>query len=573
VTFKSFNSIWIPACVVLAACNGAPEATTGVRADRVFINAVVYTVNAAQPWAEAVAIADSHIVFVGSNDDVRSWIGDETEIDDLHGQMLLPGFHDSHTHILIGLATDENCDLLRIDSIPEVEDKLIECTELQGFGEDRWIVGGGWSAWLWPKSEPDKAKLDVLFPERPVYLESSFGHSAWVNSRALELAGVHSETVVGADGTVVRDPATGEATGTLHDSAMLLVKNVLPEMTMRYRLKSVRAAIDMAHSLGVTAVIEPGLDEVLIAPLLDLSDAGEFDLRAVTSLSPINWQPGSFDDGVFEFLEQRDAWHRPNIDVDSVKIYMDGVIESGTGALLEPYEDKSLGLGPQYYSQEKINEYFTRFDAMGLQIHVHAIGDASVRLALNGFEAMRDVNGVSGNRHHITHLQLINEGDIPRFAELGIGASFQALWAYPDVAAMEMDIAMIGEERGYQKYPIAGVRRAGGRVNGASDYFVTSMNPLIAIEVAITRQDPYTNGGAILNEDERVDLATMIEAYTINGAYTMNLEDKQGSIEVGKRADLVVLNRNLFAIDSYEISDANVTMTIFDGRTVYQRTE
>jgi predicted amidohydrolase YtcJ len=329
----------------------------------------------------------------------------------------------------------------------------------------------------------------------------------------------------------------------------------------------------MAHSLGVTAVIEPGLDEELIAPLLRLSDAGEFELRAVASLSPINWQPGSFDDGVFEFLEQRGAWHRPNIDVESVKIYMDGVIESGTGALLESYEDKSLGMGPQYYSQEKINEYFTRFDAMGLQIHVHAIGDAGVRLALNGFETMRDVNGVSDNRHHMTHLQLVDEDDIPRFAELGIGASFQALWAYPDVAAMEMDIPMIGEERSYQMYPIGSISRAGGRVNGASDYFVTSMDPLLAMEVAITRQDPYTNDGPVLNEDERVDLATIIEAYTINGAYTMSLEDKQGSIEVGKRADLVVLDRNLFAIDSYEISDVNVTMTIFDGRTVFQRTE
>ena len=179
---------------------------------------------------------------------------------------------------------------------------------------------------------------------------------------------------------------------------------------------------------------------------------------------------------------------------------------------------------------------------------------------------------MSGNRHHMTHLHLIDVDDIPRFAELGIGASFQALWAYPE-EAVEMAIPLIGEERSYQMYPIGSISRAGGRVNGASDYFVSSMNPLLAIEVAITRQDPYTNGGAILNEDERVDLATMIEAYTINGAYTMKLEDKQGSIEVGKRADLVVLDRNLFDIDPYEISDANVTMTIFDGRTLFQPTE
>jgi predicted amidohydrolase YtcJ len=315
------------------------------------------------------------------------------------------------------------------------------------------------------------------------------------------------------------------------------------------------------------------MDAGLINPVVALADAGQFDLRALVSVSPINWQPGAFDDNVFEFLEQRGQWRRPNIDVDSVKVYTDGVIESGTGALLEPYEDQSLGLGPRFYTQEKLNEYFTKFDAMGLQIHVHSIGDAGVRMALNSIEAARASNGETDNRHHFTHVQLVDEEDIPRFAELGVGATFQSLWAYPDPAAIELDVPMIGEERTWQMYPIASIHDAGGRINGGSDYFVTSMNPLLAIEVAITRQDPYSNSGPILNEDERVDLATMIDAYTINGAYTMSLEDKQGSIEVGKRADLVVVDRNLFEIPPSEISDASVTMTIFDGRTVYQASE
>jgi hypothetical protein len=184
---------------------------------------------------------------------------------------------------------------------------------------------------------------------------------------------------------------------------------------------------------------------------------------------------------------------------------------------------------------------------------------------------MRDTNGMSDNRHQVVHLQLIHEDDRRRFAELNIGAVFQSLWAYPDPAAIELDIPMIGEERTWQMYPIASVHQAGGRIVGGSDYYVTDLNPLLAIETAITRQNPWSNDGPVLNENERVDLATMIEAYTINGAYQMKLDDVQGSIEVGKRADLVILDRNLFEIPTSEISDAQVVMTIFDGRIVYEQ--
>ncbi len=561
--------------IILIVTGCGPDAVEPERqaADRVLVNGFVYTVDAERSVAEAVALRDGHIVFVGGNEEADAFVGAGTEVIDLGGQMLLPGFHDSHTHILVGDATDEECDLLRIDSVAEVHSKLRECTKLEGFGEDRWIIGSGWSDWLWPKSEPNKAILDELFPDRPVFLTSSFGHSIWVNSRALQLAGIHKETRAGDDGVIVRDPETGEATGALHESANMLVQNVLPAETPEYQKKRIRTAVDMAHRLGFTATIEPGIDAELIQPILEMADAGEINLRNIVSLSPVNWQPAAFDDGVYEFLEQREQWRRPNLDVDSVKVYMDGVIEAGTGALLEPYDDESFGLGLRFYTQEKVNEYFSRFDAMGIQIHVHAIGDAAIRMALDGFEAMQAANGVSGNRHHMTHLQLIAAEDLPRFGAMDIGATFQTLWAYPDPAAIELDIPMIGEKRTYEMYPLASLQRAGGRINGASDYFVTSMNPLLAMEVGITRQDPYTNDGPILDETERVDLATMIEAYTINGAYTMKLEDKQGSIEVGKRADLVVLNRNLFDISAYEISDAHVTMTIFDGRTLYQRSE
>jgi predicted amidohydrolase YtcJ len=555
------------AILCLAIACAGPSA--GPVAERVFVNGAVYTVDRDHSWAEAVAIADGRIAYVGDAAGVQRWIGGATEVVDLGGAMLLPGFHDSHIHLLIGILTEDDCDLLRLPTREAVDARLGECRRLDGYGPERWVLGGGWSEWLWPAANPNKAQLDALFPDRPVYLESSFGHAAWVNSRALELLGIDAATENPPQGVIERDPTTGEPSGTLRDSAMLLVKSHLPEETPSQRMKSVRAAIDLAHSVGITSVIEPGLDAELIAPIVALADANELSLRVRASLSPLNWQPGAFDDGVYAFLESRERWRRPNLDVDSVKIYMDGVIEYGTGALLEPYSSGDHGLGPRFYTQQKVDEYFTRFDAMGLQVHVHAIGDAGVRMALDGFAAMRKANGRSDERHHMVHLQLIDEADIPRFAELGIGATFQSLWAYPDPAALELDLPMLGEERTYRMYPIGSVARSGGRIVGGSDYFVTDLNPLHAIEVAITRRDPYTNEGPVLGAGERVDLDTMIAAYTIEGAYLMGLEAEQGSIEVGKRADLVVLDRNLFEVPASQINEAKVRMTVFDGRIVY----
>jgi len=554
----------------LAACDQPSVGAARDAADRVFLNGAIYTVDTDRSWAEAVAVKDGRIVYVGDDEGAARHIGVETELIDLAGQMLLPGFHDAHIHILTEVLSDEECNLLRIETLEEVAARLKDCTALLGHGGERWITGGGWGEWLWPEANPKKGLLDLLFPDRPVYLPSSFGHAAWVNSKALEIAGIDADTEDPEAGIIERDPETGEPSGTLRESAMTLVSKKIPPFTLEQRKKRVLAGIALSHANGITAVIEPGVGPEHIEQLLAVADDGDFDLRAVASLSPIGWHAGVFGDEVFELMEGREAWRRPNIDVDSVKIYMDGVIEFGTSPLLEPYADPEYGSGEFFYEQEVVDVYFTKLDAMGLQIHVHAIGDAAVRRALDAFDTMRAANGMSDNRHQIVHLQLIHEDDRPRFAELNVGAVFQSLWAYPDPAALDLDIPMLGEERTWQMYPIASVQKAGGRIVGGSDYWVTDLDPLLAIETAITRQDPWTNEGPVLNVDERVDLATMIEAYTINGAYQMGLEDEQGSIEVGKRADLVVLNRNLFELAPAKINEARVMMTIFDGRTVYE---
>jgi predicted amidohydrolase YtcJ len=556
-----------------AACGADEQPASTPPADRVFLGGAVYTVDEERSWAEAVATRDGLIVYVGSDAGAREYVGADTEVVDLAGRMVLPGFHDSHIHVLTEVMSDDDCDLLRLETEADVARALRACAEKQGHGVDRWVWGGGWGEWLWPEANPRKGLLDVLFPDRPVYLVSGFGHAAWVNSRALEIAGIDAATPDPEAGIIERDPETGEPSGTLRDAAMALVADKIPPFSLEQRVQRVLAGIALCHANGITATIEPGVGPGHIEQLLAVADAGRFDLRAVASLSPIGWHAGAFGDEVYEFIAGRDAWRRPNLDVDSVKVYMDGVIEYGTSPLLEPYEDSQYGSGEFFYEQEDVDEVFTRLDKLGLQVHVHAIGDAAIRRALDGFEAMREANGMSDNRHQIVHLQLIHEDDRPRFAELNVGAVFQPLWAYPDPAAIELDIPMIGEERTWQMYPIASVLQAGGRIVGGSDYYVTDLDPLLAIETAITRQDPWANDGPALNENERVDLATMIEAYTINGAYQMKLDNVQGTIEVGKRADLVVLDRNLFEIPASEISDAQVVMTIFEGRTVYEQAE
>ena len=381
-------------------------------ADSVFLNAAVYTVDADRSWAQAVAVDDGKIVYVGTDAGASDFIGEATTVRDLQGAMLLPGFHDGHTHLLIGGFDEQDCNLLRLETMEEVEAELERCSQFRGRGADRWVYGAGWGEWLWPDGNPNKSQLDEWFPDRPVYFDSSYGHSGWVNSRALEIAGISAETPNPHLGIIERDNQTGEATGTLRESAMSLVRQHVPEPSMEQKLREIRAAIDLAHSFGITAVIEPGMDESQIGPVVQMSDNGDFNMRALISLSPLGWISSAFDDEVFEFLEQRERWRRPNIDVDSVKIYMDGVVESGTAAVLDAYEVEEFGHGLSYYDQDKLNEYMTRFDAMGLQIHIHAIGDAGVRMALNGYEAAREANGVSDNRHQMVHLQMVDDAEI-----------------------------------------------------------------------------------------------------------------------------------------------------------------
>jgi len=568
---RRLSALFILGTALLAACDTSRTAPAhdAVPADLVFIGGAVYTMDAERSWAQAVAVDAGKIAAVGTNAEIEAWIGPDTGIVELSGAMLLPGFHDSHTHPLDGGRQALNCSFVDLDSVEAILDKVRSCA-LESEETGGWLVGSLWNISLFPGGNPHKELLDAVVPDRPVFLIGSDGHSSWANSRALEVAGIDRGTPDPPLGVIERDASTGEPTGTLRESAGELVRRHLPEITAQDRLEGLRYGVRMANAFGITSVLDAAVGEPDMITYKALEDSGELSVRSVLAMEwGTNFLAGGTD---FErVLANRTQYDGPRIDTRAIKLFIDGVLEGHTAALLDPYLDSAGARGTLNFPQETLDQLVTRFDAEGLQVHMHAIGDAAVRAGLDAFEAARDANGPRDNRHHISHLQLIHPDDVPRFAELGVGATFQPLWAIPDAFIMDINLPEVGPERVNRMYPIGSVQRAGGLIIGGSDWDVSSMNPLLAIQVALTRSDPSGVAQGVLNAAERVDLDTMLAAYTINGAYTMRHDALTGSIEIGKAADLVVLEHNLFEIPADEIGDVRVLRTLIDGNTVYQR--
>jgi predicted amidohydrolase YtcJ len=541
-------------------------------ADQVFFNGEIYTVDDKQPWAQAVAIKEDTIVQVGNNQDIQSLISDTTTVTDLKGKMMLPGFHDTHVHLISGGMLENNCILKDSKTVAEVLTGITSYLQKTNLPQNEWVHCSGLDMTL--SDQISIEELDQVANGRPLYIQTSDGHSIWVNSKVLELAGITEETPEPLQGEIVRLPGTNIPSGFLHDFAAQIVKNIIPTASIEERIAGLETGMQKAHQFGITSILEPGMDDHLLAPYVKLSDENKLLLRVRASISPIYWQPGAFGDEIIDFIDTRKQYTRENIDVESVKMYIDGVLENGSAVLLEPYLKEEFNGHPPFYSQDELDNYITRLDKKGLQVHLHAIGDGGVRMALDAFTAAREANGTTDNRHTICHLQMIDPLDVPRFAELGVCSSFQPLWARVDEWVTDLNIPLVGENRVKKFYVINSINQVGGIVAGGSDWFVSSLNPLEAIETGIRRQDPYLpNDSPTLNQEEAVDIETMIAAYTINGAFLMHQEEKTGSIEVGKKADLIILDQNICKIPSSEIHQSKVLKTIFGGKVVYERSQ
>jgi hypothetical protein len=552
--------------ITVAAVAGCGRDKAGTdAADLALTGGRIYTVDARRSWAEAVAIRGGRIVFVGSDEDAKAHIGPDTKVVELEGRLVMPGFQDAHIHPISAGLEAQSCDL---NGLETVEEYLVVIKQYADAHPDAaWITGGGWlMSAFGPGALASRKLLDGVVPDRPVYLSSADGHTVWVNTKALEVAGITNKTPDPPDGRIDREPKTGAAVGSLQEGASALVASKMPPVSDEQREAGLRYAVKYLNGFGITAIQDASVNEEDLETYRKLDDAGDLTLHVIGS---IWWEREQGVEQIEGMKRLRSEYTKGHVDAGTVKIMQDGVMENYTAALLEPYVIPSKSRGIPMVDPEKLETAVTQLDAAGFQVHFHAIGDAAIRQSLDAVEAARKANGDLGHRHHISHLQLIDAADIPRFRELGVGANFQPLWAYADEYITELTIPFLGPERSAHMYPIGSVQESGATVAFGSDWSVSSPNPFEEMETAVTRLGALGERTEPFLPEEAITLPEAIAAFTINAAYTNRLDKDTGSIEAGKRADLVVLDRNLFEIPASELSDVKALVTLFEGKPVH----
>ncbi|MEO7348376.1 MAG: amidohydrolase [Terrimesophilobacter sp.] len=542
-------------------------------ADTVFMGGKVFTADTVRSTASAVAVRGNRIVAVG-HEEVRDLIGSNTDVVDLAGRMLVPGFQDAHVHPVWGGLDMLRCDLgellTRSDYLARIGEYAIDNPDLD------WILGGGWSMSGFPGGTPLARDLDTVVSDRPAFLPNRDGHGAWVNSRALELAGLTKDTPDPSDGRIERD-AHGNPTGTLHEGAMALVNHLLPRTEDATLLEALKVGQSYLHSFGIT-----GWQDAIIGFYGDAGDAGpayrtasEQGLLTGRVVGSIWWDRSRGIEQIPDLVAKREAYSHGNFRATSIKIMQDGVAENFTAAMIDPYLDghghPTINDGISFVPPEILAEAAPLLDALGFQLHFHAIGDRAVRECLDAVEAAIVANGRNDLRHHIAHIQVVHPEDVPRFRELGVTANMQSLWAALEPQMVELTLPFLGDPRSSWQYPFGDLLRSGATLAAGSDWSVSTPDPMAAIHVAVNRKSaPAHSEGdyeAFLPE-QSIDLGTSLTAYTAGSAYVNHL-DECGTLEVGKLADMVVLDRDPFVHPAEEIGETRVLQTFVDGKRVY----
>jgi predicted amidohydrolase YtcJ len=556
--------------IVLTACMGLDR---GKAADFLFHSGHIYAVIGDAPRADAVAVTDDRISFVGSRSDAESLIGPDTRIIDLDGKMLMPGLIDSHSHIFAGSFSSQRVNLSLADTMDKFSEALLVL--LDENPGDGVVYARGWQNHLFPPDGPRKEMLDAVFGDRPVVLGSVDGHSTWFSSKAFEIAGVDADTQDPEAGVSFfeRDKTTGEPLGTAREGAGNIVSNEILNFDRLSYKRALERWLPEAAAAGLTTVFDAGAsaptEEDAYQTLAELEQEGKLTLRVFGS---VGYQFGD-DQPESRLLDLKErftgAYYRPY----AVKLYADGVPEAHTAFLLTPYLDRPGSTGEPMIPADRMAELITSAFEQDVPVHVHAIGDGAIRLTLDAIELARNTTGKHEVGAAIAHMDFVQPADMPRFAELGVVAQTSIQWAAQDPSYENIG-AFVGMQRMHDAYPVKSLIEAGALQTFGADwpaaaYFAT-YRPLDLLEVAVTRQLPGEIEMPVRNRNERLELSDAIAGMTIRAAIQLEADGEIGSIEVGKKADLIVLDRNLFEIPAHEIHDVRILMTLMDGRIVHE---
>ena len=518
-----------------------------------------------------VAVVGGRVVSLGDLDEVRAAAGAGAEEFDLAGGLLSAGFEDAHVHPMVAGLEQAGCDLSGSSSRGEYLEAIGQ--HAAEHPEATWIRGGGWSLAAFAAEAPSVADLDSVVPDRPVFLPSSDHHDAWVNTRALELAGVTRDTPDPPDGWLMRD-ADGKLEGTLREAAMALVGDHVTTSREEYA-DGLRRAQRYLHSHGITGWHDAliggyaGIDDPTQA-YLDLLGSGELVSRVRAALW---WDRHRGVEQIKDLIERRADLAEHGLDAGAVKVMADGISETGTAAVTEPYTNLpfcSCGEhGLSFLDTDQFQEAVAGLDAAGFQVHVHAIGDRAVHDALDAIEQARRMNGMNDLRHQIAHLQLVRPADRARFGRLGVVANIQGMWASAETPAVTLLEPHLDEERRGWQYPFAEILRGGAVCAGGSDWPVNSPSPVAAMHTLVNRRAPGSGpADRALVPGQALTLTEAYAAYTSGSAYA-NHRTGSGALQIGARADLVVLDRDCFHAPVEEIGETRVRATFVNGTLVH----
>lgn len=543
--------------LLAAGCTRAGDASP---ADRLFVNARIWTGDSLAPEARALAVRGDRIVAVGTDSAVRTLAGAGTVVEDLGGRRLIPGFHDAHWH----LPTRRSADLVGARDPAEIVARLQEFAAT--LPAEAWITGRGWTPDLFPGNTAHRRYLDDAFPDRPVLLTDRDGHQTLANQRALSLAGVGIETPEPAGGAIIRD-ADGRPTGLLQETASGLVRRQLPPPTADEVYAALRHEMHRAAALGLTALqVANALDSVETAAFeRALAD----DSLLVRLRVAVPFEPGASDSAFRAWSALAARWSGPLLRSGIAKGMLDGTVDAATAAMLAPYAIGD-GTGLPRWEASALADAVARYDKAGLQVELHAIGDRAIRMALDAFEETARRNGPRDRRHRVEHLEVPDPADIPRFATLGVIASTQAIFATPDPTTLTNYVPMLGPERSARAMPFKALDDAGAWQAFGSDYPVFPMDPLLGVWTAVTRQLPDGTPAGGWFPQQRISVEAALRHYTAGSAHAAFREHELGVLRAGMLADFVVLSDDILAADPRAILRAKPVLTVMGGRETYR---